>query len=385
MSYYDILERYLSNRTDYSNVPAPSVAGINESSIASSVARITQLAVDRSGLVALVDEGNSVLAQLDAQIDAEKKVLLENITSSKSLINREIQTLNNDIYQLERELSSFPKEEQELANIKRRLSLSEAAYNLFQSKRSEAVIIKASNVSDLLFIDNAKDIGGGRIGPNTRFSYVVAGVLGGAVPLALVFLLVFFDTKIASPEEVKNMSKIPVLGVVGKSKLDSNLVLREYPRSSIAESFRGLRSSLQFIYRRQEIEGAKTVVITSSVSGEGKTYTSINLASVFALSGKKTVLVGLDLRKPKIFDDFDLSNDIGVVNYLIQDKSLSEIIQPSTIQHLDVILAGPIPPNPSELLISEAMQDFMNELKKHYDYIIPVSYTHLTLPTILLV
>jgi len=370
MSYYDILERYLSSRTDYSNVPAPSVAGINEPSITSSVARITQLAVDRSGLVALVDEGNPVLQQLDGQIDAEKKVLLENIASSKSLINREIQTLNTDIYQLERELSSFPKEEQELANIKRKLSLSEAAYNLFQSKRSEAVIIKASNVSDLLFIDDAKDIGGGRVGPKTRFSYVVAGILGGAVPLALVFLLVFFDTKINSPEEVKKMSKIPILGTIGKSKLDSNLVLQEFPRSSIAEAFRGLRSSLQFIYRKQEIEGAKTVLVTSSVSGEGKTYTSINLASVFALSGKKTVLVGLDLRKPKIFDDFDLSNDIGIVNYLIQDKTLAEVIQPSTIAHLDIILAGPIPPNPSELLISEGMQDFMNELKTQYDYIV---------------
>ena len=370
LSYYIVLEDYMINRTDYSNVPAPSVAGINESSITSIVSRISQLAVDRSLLVNLVEEGNQVLEELDAQINAEKKVLLENIVSSKAIINREIQDINRDIGTSESELRRFPKGEQELSTIERRLALGQAAINLFQAKRSEAVIVKASNVSDILFIDAAKDVGGGKVGPVTKFSYVVAGVIGGAVPLALVFLLVFFDTKIGDPEEIKNLSHIPILGVVGKSSLSSNLVLKDYPRSSVAESFRGLRSSLQFIYRKQDVEGAKTVLVTSSVSGEGKTFTSINLASVFALSEKKTVLVGLDLRKPKIFDDFELENSIGVVNYLIGDKTLKEIVQASNIPYLDIILAGPIPPNPSELLLSEVMSTFMQELKQTYDYII---------------
>jgi capsular exopolysaccharide synthesis family protein len=106
------------------------------------------------------------------------------------------------------------------------------------------------------------------------------------------------------------------------------------------------------------------------VSGEGKTFTSINIASVFALSEKKTVLVGLDLRKPKIFDDFKIDNDKGVVNYLIGDATLDEIKQPSGIDYLDVILSGPIPPNPSELIISDAMGVFIAALKEEYDYIV---------------
>ena len=110
--------------------------------------------------------------------------------------------------------------------------------------------------------------------------------------------------------------------------------------------------------------------VTSSVSGEGKTFCSINLASVFALSQRKTVLVGLDLRKPKIFGDFDLPNVNGVVNYLIGDSTLEEIIQPTKIPHLDVILAGAVPPNPSELLMSSQMDVLMEALKKEYDYII---------------
>ena len=177
-------------------------------------------------------------------------------------------------------------------------------------------------------------------------------------------------TKIGNPNEIKRLSSIPVLGAIGKSASKNNLVVIEDPRSAIAEAFRGLRSSLQFIYRKQQLEGAKTVRVTSSVSGEGKTFCSINLASVFALSQRKTVLVGLDLRKPKIFGDFDLPNVNGVVNYLIGDSTLEEIIQPTKIPHLDVILAGAVPPNPSELLMSSQMDVLMEALKKEYDYII---------------
>lgn len=116
--------------------------------------------------------------------------------------------------------------------------------------------------------------------------------------------------------------------------------------------------------------GAKTLMITSSVSGEGKTFCSINIATVFALSEKKTVIVGMDLRKPKLFDEFNLVNTVGVVNYLIKDKNLEEIINHTSIPYLDVILSGPIPPNPAELIMNDAMKEMIEELKTKYDYII---------------
>jgi succinoglycan biosynthesis transport protein ExoP len=111
-------------------------------------------------------------------------------------------------------------------------------------------------------------------------------------------------------------------------------------------------------------------MITSSVSGEGKTFCCINIATVFALSGKKTVIVGLDLRKPKLYEEFNLSNDVGIVNYLIKQKSVEEIINHSQIPYLDVILSGPVPPNPSELLMGDAMAELIEELRETYDYII---------------
>ncbi|MGK0211887.1 MAG: capsular exopolysaccharide synthesis family protein [Polaribacter sp.] len=370
LNYYTILEGYLINRNDYRQVPAPSVAGIKESSVIGGVGRIIQLAEQRTKLEYSYKDDAPIFKDIDRQINAVKDVLLENINSSKSLKNIELNKIKQDINRFESEIRRLPKEQQELLKIERRYNLSQGTYNLFLEKRSEAGLVKAANVSDVLVIDSAKDTGGAKVGPNTQFNYLLAILFGLFIPILFIFLKVFFDTKISSVKDIERLSRIPILGVIGKSRLENNLAVLNKPKSSIAEAFRGIRSSLQFMYKKQGLEGAKTVLVTSSVSGEGKTFCSINIASVFSLSKKKTVIVGLDLRKPKIFGDFDIDNTIGVVNYLIHDASLSDIIQKTQLDHLDVITSGPIPPNPSELLMGEAMEELISELKKEYDYII---------------
>ncbi|WP_028377693.1 exopolysaccharide transport family protein [Leeuwenhoekiella sp. MAR_2009_132] len=371
LQYYQDLERYLRTREDYgTDIPAPSITGIGEGSVTQSVSSIIELAEERKRLAYSAKPNNPAFKDLDRRINAIKSVLFENMASSQQILNRQLRDVRSEIAQTESQMRKLPNEQQQLFGIQRRYNLTEGAYGLFLDKRSQAGIVKAANVSDILIIDEAKDTGGGAIGPNTEVSYVMAIVAGTVVPLVIVFLLFFFDTKISNPNEIKRLSKIPVLGAIGKSNSKSNLVVIEDPRSAISEAFRGIRSSLQFIYRKQKIEGAKTVRVTSSVSGEGKTFCSINLASVFALSERKTVLVGLDLRKPKIFGDFNLPLDKGVVNYLIGEDNLESIIQKTQIPHLDVILAGSVPPNPSELLMSDQMDVLIEELKKKYDYIV---------------
>ena len=186
----------------------------------------------------------------------------------------------------------------------------------------------------------------------------------------MIFALFFIEDSILNTDDIVRNTNIPIIGVVGLKFDNSNLTVFEKPKSALAESFRAIRSSLQFIYKNKNIQGNKTLLLTSSISGEGKTFCSINLGTVFALSGKKTVLVGLDLRKPKIFGDFGLSNEMGVVNYLIGQATLDEVICSTNIPNLDVISSGPIPPNPSELLIGETMTEFIAELKKKYEYIL---------------
>ena len=370
LNYYNTLEEYLTTHSDYRNVPAPSVAGISEASVVSGVGKIVALAQERNKLQYSFKDDAPIFNDIDRQINAVKSVLLENIRSSKGLKNQELSSINRDIGRYEGEIRKLPKEQQGLLKIERRYNLSQSTYNLFLDKRSEAGLVKAANVSDVVIIDSAKDTGGGKIGPNTQLNYVMAGLFSLFFPVIIVFVRVFFDTQIRDAKMLERITPIPLLGVIGRSHVGSNLAVLNKPKSAISEAFRNLRSSLQFIYKQQGIVGAKTVLITSSVSGEGKSFCSINLASIFALSGKKTVLVELDLRKPKITIDFNMDNSVGVVNYLINDATLDEVIQKTEVEFLHVIPSGPIPPNPSELLMGERMNELIDSLKERYDYII---------------
>jgi capsular exopolysaccharide synthesis family protein len=303
-------------------------------------------------------------------MEAVKKVLLENIATAKSSLQFDLAMVNSKINETESTIKQLPEDQQELIKIKRKYDLSDNIYSTFLQKRSEADIVKAASLSDIHFIDPAKDIGGGLIGPKTSVNYVLALFLGLLIPLLFVFAIFFINNSIQNTEDINKLTKIPLIGVIGLSKENSNLAVFEKPKSALSESFRAIRSSLQFLYKQQKVDGAKTLMITSSVSGEGKTFCSLNIATVFALSEKKTVIIGLDLRKPKMFEEFSISNEIGVVNYLIKQKTLDEIIIPTHIPFLDVIVSGPIPPNPAELIMSDGMKEMIDELKKKYDYII---------------
>ncbi len=369
ISYYNTLRSYLNNSVDYSKLPAPAVAGIDDPNIVGNVSRLIALSIQRSEKAYAV-KNDRFFKDFDNEMESIKKVLLENIASAKAVIQSDLNLVNSKIGQAESTIKQLPEDQQDLLKITREYDLAENIFNTFLEKRNEANIVKAANLSDIHFIDPAKDTGGGLIGPKTSVNYVLALFLGLVIPLVIVFIITFMDNSIHTTEDISRLTKMPLLGVVGKKKTFSNLAVFEKPKSALAESFRAIRSSLQFLYKKQNLAGAKTLMLTSSISGEGKTFCSINIATVFALSEKKTVIVGLDLRKPKIFGDFNLDNTIGVVNYLIGQKTAAEIIQNTEIPFLDVITSGPIPPNPAELILGESMKELLDDLKERYDYII---------------
>jgi len=369
ITYYNSLKAYLKNSVDYSKLPAPSVAGIEDPNIVANISKLIALSTQRSEMAYAV-KSDKIFRDFDNQMEAVKSVLIENIASAKSALQFDLGLVNSKINQAEGNIKKLPDDQQELVKIKRKYDLSDNIYSTFLQKRSEADIVKAANLSDIHFIDPAKDVGGGLIGPKTSVNYVSALFLGTAIPLLFIFVIFFINNSIQNAEDVSKQTQIPLIGVVGLYKEKGELAVFDKPKSAMSESFRAIRSSLQFLYKKQLVDGGKTLMITSSISGEGKTFCSINIATVFALSEKKTVIVGLDLRKPKLADEFNLVNEIGVVNYLIKQKSLREIVNKTHVPYLDVILSGPIPPNPSELIIGEAMADLIAELKKEYDYII---------------
>ena len=369
IAYYNSLKSYLKNSVNYAKLPAPSVAGIDDPNIVVNVSKLIALSTQRSEMAYAV-KSDKIFQDFDNQMEAIKNVLLENIATAKASLQYDLAMVSSKINQTESTIRQLPEDQQELIKIKRKYDLSDNIYSTFLQKRSEADIVKAANLSDVHFIDPAKDVGGGLIGPKTSVNYVLAFFLGILIPLIFVFIIFFINDSIQNAEDISKMTKIPLIGVVGVNKEISDLAVFDRPKSALSESFRAIRSSLQFLYKQQNLAGAKTLMITSSVSGEGKTFCSLNIATVFALSEKKTVIIGLDLRKPKLFDEFNLSNEVGIVNYLIKQKTIDEIINHTHIPFLDVILSGPVPPNPSEMIMSEGMGELIEELKLKYDYII---------------
>ncbi len=369
INYYNVLNNYLTKSDDYSKLPAPSVAGIDDPNIMSNVTNLISLSVKRSETEYAV-KSQVLLNGIDNEIASVRRVLLENIKAAKAAIQFSYSQVNSKIYTAESNIKQLPDDKQELIRIMRKYNLSDNIYQTYLQKRSEASIVKAANLSDIKFIDSAKDIGGGLIGPKTDTNYVLAFLLGFLIPLFIIILIFVFNNSIQNTDDLVALTSIPLIGTVGVNTSKSYLAVFDKPKSALSESFRAIRSSLQFLYKKQNLSGTKTLMLTSTISGEGKTFCSINIATVFALSEKKTVIVGLDLRKPKLFKDFNLSNDAGVVNYLIGQKSLAEITSKTQIPFLDVITSGPIPPNPSELIMSDAMKEMIDELKTKYDYII---------------
>lgn len=242
----------------------------------------------------------------------------------------------------------------------------EQVFTFLQEKKAEAEIAKAATVSDNRVLEYATF--SGPIQPNPRRNYLVALLVGLAIPSGITFLRLYLDNTIKDRSHLESLTDIPVIGSVGHNTKDNNLIILTHPKSVISEAFRSLRTNLQFVGKGED--EARVLLITSMISGEGKTFCAINLASVLAYAGKRVVVVGLDLRKPKIHTEFGIENTRGMSNYLIGQADLEEITHQTRVENLDLITAGPIPPNPSELILNDRMQTLIDQLQEDYDYVI---------------
>ncbi len=203
--------------------------------------------------------------------------------------------------------------------------------------------------------------------PKISMNYMIALLIGLIIPVIFILGKDYLNDKIMQREDVEKITTIPIIGHIIHSDRDSKVVVMDFPKSSIAESFRSIRTNLQYLLQGKE---KQTILLTSDIVRAGKTFCSINLATIFAKYGKKTLLMGFDLRKPRIYQDFGLSNEEGISSYLINKSSLEAIIQKSGMENLDIIMSGPIPPNPSELIASDKAATMFALLKGMYDFII---------------
>lgn len=364
-TYYQNLKNYLSNE-NYQDVVVPSGIGIEDPLLNGLIVNLLELQTEKSRFLASQTEASPAVKEVNRKISDLNKSIKENLANVDLNSLSLIKDLEDRIEEIERSFSSLPETEQNLIRIQREFSLSENIYNYLMERRAEAAISKASNEALNKIVEPAR--GGTQIQPTPVKNYIIALLFGLFFPVSYVAVRELFRTKIDDVQYLENKLKIPLLGTILLNKTDSNLVVFEQKKSGISESFRSLRANMKFILPKDK---QLTFLVTSTISGEGKTFCAINLASAYSITGKKTILVGCDMRRPKIFEDFGTSNDIGLSTYLSgQEEDWNNVITKTKYPNLDLIVAGPTPPNPAELLFKEGFEILLNYLKKEYDVVI---------------
>jgi len=365
--YYKYLVEYVSNRTNMNQLVVPGTVDIADPLLSELIQKFNLLLSEKIELMFTVQEGSQKIAEAEAKIESVRKALLDNM---ESLIKNNNITQDETARQLslaEKELEKLPVTERMLISIQRQYKVNDLIYTYLLQKRAESAIAKASNVSDNRILDYARPENAALISPKTKTNNMYGLVLGIFLPLGILFLLDLMNNKIASRMDVEKRTSVPIISTIGHSAGEGDIPVFEAPKSALSESFRGLRTNLQYLIHEKD---QKVIAITSTISGEGKTFCSTNLAAIFAMAGKKTLLVGLDLRKPKVHKVFNLDNTIGVSTCLIGKTSFDEIIKDSKIENLFIAPSGPVPPNPAELIGSPEMADFLKEARQKFDIII---------------
>jgi capsular exopolysaccharide synthesis family protein len=284
---------------------------------------------------------------------------------SQSNIN--LSVVNGRIGKIRGQFSKLPENERKLIDIQRRFEFSDNIYNYLLEKRTEAGIAIASDQIDKSIVDSAVLIGRKHITPDTKTTLGLAVIFGFLLPLGFIVIKDFFNNRIMTVEDLKRFSEVTVLGSIAHTTKKSNRILPSEPKTMLAESFRTARINLKYLNPEAE---RKVIGVTSSTSGEGKTFCVTNLATVLAMSGKRTIIIDTDMRKPKVASLLGLKNNVGLSTYLVGEAELKDIIIPTDIDGMDIIPSGPIPPNPLDLLENPRLKEIFTILAGSYDHII---------------
>ncbi len=311
------------------------------------------------------------IQEIDRQIEEAKKAITLNIKASRDRNNRTIKFIEKQLATAKDELKLIPSAERDLINLERDFEINQKVYSYLQEKRLEASIAKSAIMPSSNVIDPAIP-NYGAISPNSSSVYSTAFIISLLFGIGMILLARVVNQRIFDKETVETITTVPIIGVIRNfpgtiDKNSSQILSLSNPKSMFSESVRSVRTNLSFI--ASDI-ASKMICVTSEVSGEGKSFTVINLASTLSLINKKVVVIDGDLRKSKLHHTFKLKNDWGLTSYLSNQCDVEKIIHQTHVENLSFIPAGPMPPNPSELLYSERMRQLMKELKERFDYVL---------------
>lgn len=365
--YIKYLKDYIGQKKDIGDIVAPSTIGVDDIQLNELLMQLNEVHMQYKEQLVSAKPDNPVFKQAEARTENLKKTVTEKLNSMLEAINIAESDIDKRIAQVEKELFKLPLNEQQLIKIERKFNILDKLYTYLLEKRAEAGISKASNVSDNRILDYAMSENARQIKPNKRNNNFIAIILGLAIPSVIILLFNFLNNKVNDLKEIGKYTSTPVLGSVGHNKYSSNIPVFDKPKSTLTESFRAVRTNLQYVLRNPE---QKVLTVTSTVSGEGKTFVAANLAAIISMSGKKVLIVGLDLRKPKLQNYFETNSITGLSTYLIGKNSAEEVVFNTSYENVFYVPSGPIPPNPAELIESARMDEFINWAKQKFDYIV---------------
>ena len=365
---------------DYINNPAnryqiiPSGIGLDDASAIALINSYNKTVQDRNRLLASASESSPQVLTLTTTLDDLHRSISVALNQARRRADIQRQSINSQYSMFQSRITNAPEQERVLTQIGRQQEVKSGLYLMLLQKREENSISLAATADKGKMID--KPLYEGKVSPKSSIIILVALVLGLGLPLGIIYLLQLMRYKIEGHDDVVRLTKLPIIADVAvaseSAKSAAGIVVHENKNDQIDEIYRSMRTNIQFMLKGNQ----KTILFTSSTSGEGKTFNAANLSVSFALLGKRVILLGLDIRKPALGRLFSVSDrTIGITNLLVKDtvkkEDLLAQIRPSGVnQNLDLLLAGPIPPNPAELLSRENLGIIINYLKEDYDYVI---------------
>jgi tyrosine-protein kinase Etk/Wzc len=362
----DYLTGYLSDRKNEHSI-IPSMLGINEPALLQQVTEFNKLQLEREAVLKNTAPGNPRVQAMDGVIEKLRLDMIETLKNVRQTQTLALDQLSGKNRETNRIISSIPSKEKQLLEVTRQQNILQELYQYLLQKKLETAIASASTISNIKVIEPAL-ASGIPVSPNRKTTYIIAAFIGLAIPLAIIFLFEYLNDKVKSKADIEQLTATPILGEIGHADESNALVVTKNNRKLVAEQFRIVRSNLQYVIPKVE---KPILLITSSFSGEGKSFISTNIGSVIALSGKRTVILEFDIRKPKIMQGLGLSERKGITNYLVGSVTLNEVIHPvKEVENLYVIPCGPVPPNPAEILLHEKVDQLFSELRNQFDAII---------------
>ena len=364
--YYEYITEYLSKTSNNSELVSPASMNVIDPLLTDMIYQLSTL-YNQFNNYSKSSSTSIYLKDLQIKINNLENSIKESASNNLGTIELQMNELQYRLDKLSRQISELPKTELKLFDIEREFKMNDAVLTFLMQKRSEAQVAMASTQPSYDVVEPARYLKSDPISPKKSLNYIIAFMAGVFLPFAYILISDFLDYKVRTKHDLQGIERFTFLGRIFRNAFPEEICVTKYPDSSIAESFRTVRTNLQFMMDYNE---SRIISITSTSSGEGKSFFAANLGTSYAASGRRTIILEFDLRRPQVGKMFNIKDLLGLTSFLSNNANIDDIIQRTEFPNLDIILAGNPAPNPPDLIASDKVAELTDYLKASYELII---------------